>query len=364
MDDKAIDIRQIFGLLRREMRLILVTMLLVLGVAVLVSFALKPIFTASALVLVDPSRKNLLDPEAQFGNAVSDNARVDSEVELARSDNVLLKVIVAENLQSDPEFATGLGWRSRILAFLRLREPTPPAGAEALTTVLNGLRSSVNVRRRGLTYLISIEGQSDDPEKAARIANGVAKAYIEEQVLAKVNSITTSQTVLQDRIAQARNAIASSEGGFDANIEPVDRQGGDPIIAGLAEELARRQYEMLLSRGQDMDTQAGLQIADSRIVSPALAPSYASFPNIRLLLTLAGIAGLALGIVLAFLRENYVGGFTSEQQAETVLRHKIAAALPRQKALRAGATSHGDAVVTAPLSFFSEATRRVRAELD
>ncbi|MDB5622387.1 MAG: hypothetical protein JWR39_950, partial [Devosia sp.] len=51
-EGSPIDLRAILGLLRRQVRLILVTALLVAGLAALVSLALKPVYTAAALVLV------------------------------------------------------------------------------------------------------------------------------------------------------------------------------------------------------------------------------------------------------------------------------------------------------------------------
>ncbi|WP_375450524.1 GumC family protein [uncultured Devosia sp.] len=499
MDEPDIDLRAIFGLLYRQLHLILITLAVVIGVAVLVSFVLKPVYTASALVMVDPSRKDLLDPASQYGSASSDNARVDSEVELVRSDNVLLKVIQAQNLLTDPAFGVSLGTRDRIMAFLHLGDGALPTGEEALNSVLNTLRSAISVERRGLTYLILVQARSGDRAKAAQIANSVAEEYIKEQVLAKVNSTLTSRDVLQERITQARNSIVASEGAFDtfidSNIERIEQQAGNASIgslraqideltaarsrtaatadlvadnvakqdwqttadllasdalrelerqreqltaslvtasagspaaidlraqlsqldrqlqdtasAGLGDlreavnatqtqesslrqqiretvirsdlpaevltniyelqqgaELARRQYETLLARVQELDAQASLQVADSRIVSPALAPETPSFPNITLILLAAGLVGLILGVGLAFLYENYIGGFTSEQQTEAVLRQKVAASLPRQKTLKAGSTSHADTLVNAPLSIFSESIRRVRASIN
>lgn len=159
MDESEIDLRGIFGLLRRQFRLITVTFIAVVAIAAIVVFSLTPIYSSSALILVDPSRKNLLDPEAQMAGTSADSARIDSEVEILRSDNVLLKVIQAENLAADPELGVSLPLRTRILTFLHLAEPTLPTGEEALNQALSNLRDSVSVQRRGLTYLISIQAR-------------------------------------------------------------------------------------------------------------------------------------------------------------------------------------------------------------
>jgi capsular exopolysaccharide synthesis family protein len=112
-----------------------------------------------------------------------------------------------------------------------------------------------------------------------------------------------------------------------------------------------------------------LQIADSRVVSPALSPSSPSFPNPPLFLALAAISAVVLGVGLAFLYEHYIGGFTSEGQVGSVLKLKVAASIPRHKNGHRGAGAEaGESVanqmIAAPLSIYAESVRRVRAEID
>jgi polysaccharide biosynthesis transport protein len=501
MNETEIDLRGVIGLLRRQLRLIIGTVVVVIAVAAIVIFSLTPVYTASTLILVDPSRKNLLDPAAEMMGASSENARVESEVEILRSDAVLLQVIRANNLISDPEFGVRLGLMQSVLAFLRMDDGTVPAGNDALQAVIGNLRRAVSAQRRGLTYLLSIQASSRDRDKAALLANQVAEAYINAQVTAKVGSTLAVRDILQGRLADASAAVVASEEAFDAliddNIARISASGGsqellelrrrleeanssyaitarliqvldDDVAAqswdavasslqseaiaelerqremlatrlaaaeqgtqlavdlqaelakvesglataaeaesaalrrqvaesrGLADELrrqlrssvlvsdlpadvltriyelqqnaeiARRQYETLLARVSEVDQQSNLQIADARVVSPALAPSGPSFPNPRLFLTLAAFGALVLGVGLAFLYEHYIGGFTSDGQVASVLKLKVAASVPRQRAKGGAdqAESVANQMIANPLSAYAEAVRRVRAEID
>lgn len=126
-------------------------------------------------------------------------------------------------------------------------------------------------------------------------------------------------------------------------------------------EIARSQYQSLLQRLRELDVQAQLQVPDARVVNQASTPSQASFPNKRLILALAGVLALGLGGAAAILRELFIGGFTSEEQVEQVLKTPLATAIPRQT----GSTNLvkmgvADLVVSAPLSVFSESIRRLR----
>jgi capsular exopolysaccharide synthesis family protein len=498
MDETEIDLRGLAGVLRRQIRLIVLTVIVVVGIAGIGAFALTPIFSASTLILVDPSSKNLLDPESGFSSAGADSARIDSEVEILRSDSILLRVISSEQLVTDPEFGPSLGWRARLLSFLRLSDQQLPTGEDALNDTLANLRGAVQVQRRGGTYLISVQVRSTNRNTSARLANAIANAYIADQLNYKVGSVLSSRDILQARIIQARDSIVRSEGSFDdfieSNIERITSEGGssslvtmqqqiaelsaaresnsalataaqasigegdlqalvttlqsdalnalqaqrDEITAAISEtdadspaaidlrsqlerinqnlldeakaevgniqvqitsseareeslrenmrrevlnsslsadvltelyslqqnaEIARGQYQTLLSRAQDLDTQANLQIADSRVVSPALPPQSPAFPNRTLIVLLAGLSALALGIALAFLYENLIGGFTNEDQVEAVLKTRFASAVPRQT-LKGANKSFADLLIEEPLSIYAESIRRIRLAID
>lgn len=500
MDDTEIDIRSIIGLLRRQLYLIMAVIVVSLGLAAIAIFALSPIYTATALVMVDPNPKDLLDNDAQLGSSAANNARIDSEVELIRSEATLLRVIRERGLITDEEFGVQLSSTDRLMTWLRLSDGTLPTGDEALRSVLVKVNDALSVSRRGLTYLISVSFSSGSPQVAAEMSNAVASAYIQDQLEAKVQGALAVRDILNARIVEATSAISESEEALEgfvfANIDRISSETGNTelseltqrfqnleiereqverlaslisqdiesqgweslsqnlgleavaelarqrsqLVADLAEtetgttravdlanelsaiereieqagtrelgqlrqsaldaqataidlrqeirlsaisselpadllteiyklqqnaSIARTQYQTLLSRLREVETQVDLQVADSRVASPALPPNSAAFPNKPLILMLAGIAGLGLGVGLAFLNEHYVGGFTSPAQMEAVLKTPVLAAIPR---LKPGALpksgNPGDAIIEAPLSSFSESIRRLRAGVD
>jgi capsular exopolysaccharide synthesis family protein len=79
-------------------------------------------------------------------------------------------------------------------------------------------------------------------------------------------------------------------------------------------------------------------------------------------MAVAGVAAIGLGIALAFLYENFIGGFTSEAQLGSVLKTRVASAVPRQRA-GPDKESLANLMVSAPLSVFAESVRRLRATL-
>ncbi|SMC47646.1 CpsD/CapB family tyrosine-protein kinase, partial [Rhizobium sp. RU36D] len=125
------------------------------------------------------------------------------------------------------------------------------------------------------------------------------------------------------------------------------------------------QYQTLLQRLRELDTKAQLQLADSRVVNAALVPAQPSFPNRKLMFFVSVAFALVLGGAIAVLREHFVGGFTSEEQIEPVLRAKLATVIPKQTP-DANLTTYSvaDLVITSPLSVFSESIRRIRVGVE
>ena len=200
MDETEIDLRAILGLLRRRLRLILATIVLVVGAAALITVSLTPKYTASVLVLFDPSSRTLVDPQMQAVSASSESARVDSEVEIIKSDAVLLDTIRRENLVSDGEFGVSLGLVDRLLMQFNIAKPKLPTGETALTNVLKKLRNALSVSRRGLTYLINVSMTAELPDTAAKLANAVAQSYVDTQVQNKIDAALAARNVLQKRL--------------------------------------------------------------------------------------------------------------------------------------------------------------------
>jgi capsular exopolysaccharide synthesis family protein len=401
MSDIA-DLRMILGLLRRQIWVVLATAAAILSLTAIVLTVLTPRYTAQALVVVDTSAKNLLAPDSAVIASASDNARVEGEVRIAQSDAVLLDVVREGKLVDDPEFAPRSGYLTGILTHF--------SGASSHTTddvereTLASFKEAVRVRREGLTYLITVGVTSQDAGKAALLANRVASVYIKHQIDAKVASTIAARNSLQARVSAAKDSLASHEGRLDAflaanagmrdaftnaniGLRVADAQlnraaaspTSTPQLATPSEtltqfyslqqsaEIARAQYQNLLTRLQDFEAQASLQLADSRVISEALPPIEPSYPRAAAILAVMSLVALGFGIGAGFLREFFVGGFTGEDQVEAVLNIQLASVVPHEEGgelERPHGRGLSDRIMTAPLSVFSESIRRIRVSVE
>jgi uncharacterized protein involved in exopolysaccharide biosynthesis len=207
----AIDLRMVLGLVRRQIWMILwVTLAITFAVAVIV-FSLTPRYSAQALVLVDTTSKNLLNPDNAVASGSTDNSRVEGEVRIVQSDAVLLDVIKDGGLISDPEFGLKTSIADAVLAALNIKDAGPPVGDAVLGNMLKSFRNALRVRREGLTYLITVEVTSQDAGKAAQLANLVTAAYISNQVGAKASAMVAARNILQARVSAANTVLVQRE---------------------------------------------------------------------------------------------------------------------------------------------------------
>ena len=124
-------------------------------------------------------------------------------------------------------------------------------------------------------------------------------------------------------------------------------------------ETSRSLYESYLTKLRQVEQQTDFTVPDSRVIASATPPSEPSFPPRRLIFAGSILFALGLGVGLAFLRENFIGGVTSEEQLENLTGIPVIAGVPVYRGGEALA-SPDRAVVAQPLSAFSEAIRRIR----
>lgn len=190
MDFIRHDPMTIFGALLRRYPIIVATTLISLIIAACALALLRPVYSATVLLLYEPrpSSGNHSAPSGPI--SVS---RLESEVEIARSTAVLLHLF---------RLAPELVWKELGQARSLLRVPfiadteVAPVSTELSGETLRTLGAVFSIHRRGLTQLISIEARSTSPEGAAELANGLAMAYEANQIARKRKEISGGRDAL------------------------------------------------------------------------------------------------------------------------------------------------------------------------
>jgi polysaccharide biosynthesis transport protein len=154
-----------------------------------------------------------------------------------------------------------------------------------------------------------------------------------------------------------RLAAAQNGSGDYVKLQQLQR------IAGADSKL----YDSYLAQYNEINTRESLEAFGPRIISSATVPTAPSFPRATLLYLAAGVLGLGIGFVLAFLLDYFRAGVNTSAQAQNTFGHPVVGALPlvKQRWFRRsdGIGDLVQAVVDAPMCPLGEAVRAVRIAL-
>jgi polysaccharide biosynthesis transport protein len=269
---RPLDLGWMLRALWRARWLILLCGLACLGVGLAYALSAPRLFTASTSILIGPRPVDVF-AEAPLG--ATDQMElpfVDSQIEVLRSSRVLRRVVVAEKLADEPEFSEN--------------------GDEA--AAIRKLKSALDVRRIGLTYVVSISITTQNAGTSARIANAVANAFLQDNIDARSALALLAVNWLQSRVGTLRELAVSA----DARVQAYRVENN---IVGTSKGLITDQK---VSELATMVNEARSKLADGR----------AKASRIKLVLDRAGEASFEhavlsdepAGEIITNLRETYV----------------------------------------------------------
>lgn len=258
-----LDLVGLYRTLRKRLGLILSV---TIGLSALVMVAVlqqTPLYTASSQVLLDRQKMQVTDMEAVVSGLPADSATVDSEVEILKSRALAERVVDRLDLLKDPEFNGALRepsllrWldpRVLLRGALALVSAEPPALSEDMRAraerdgVVDSLLGSLAVTRQRLTYVINLSVTSEQPAKAARIANAYAETYILDQLEAKFDATRQANEWLSRRLGELRQQVQDSERAVEIF---RTEQGLESLGAGVTvseQQLSELNAQLILAR--------------------------------------------------------------------------------------------------------------------
>ncbi|MGL3111391.1 polysaccharide biosynthesis tyrosine autokinase [Bradyrhizobium sp. BR 1432] len=182
--------------------------------ALLYLFTAAPQFTSTASMVIDTRKVQLFQQQSVLGDIAVDSATVETQVEILKSENISLAVIRDLHLIEDPEFTgAGGGVLGAVIDFVGnlFSDGHAPSEFELTCKALERFEKNRTIKRLGLTYVMEIGFTSYDPQKAAKIANAIADAYIVDQLEAKYQATRRASVWLQDRIKELRTQASAAQ---------------------------------------------------------------------------------------------------------------------------------------------------------
>jgi polysaccharide biosynthesis transport protein len=243
-------------------------------------------YRASTEVFLDPRGLEVVQNDVTPRLATSEVAAslVESQVRIAQSEAMLLAVVDRLRLDEDAEFVRA-SLPDKIIGAI-----FPGPAEDTRTGAMRKLQRAINVSRASRSYVIVMAVQSEDPLKAARIADALADVYLEREAGARKSASGRVEVALSSRLNELADRVRASEDAVEAFkaeknlIGSATRLISDQQLEDINSRLSAQhanvvqwrarveQIEKLLAKGADVD--ASLEALQSPTIA-SLRAQYA-----------------------------------------------------------------------------------------
>lgn len=137
--------------------------------------------------------------------------------------------------------------------------------------------------------------------------------------------------------------VKQQQGALEGRIARLPARQAEEVRAQLDVKVNTDLYTALLNNIQQLELVQAGRTASVRVVDAAVAPADPVRPNRPVVIVAAALAGLALGVIAAFMREFLYGGLTAVDEIERHTSLPVRAVLPaatRQRRLMRAVEQH------------------------
>ena len=248
------------------------------------AFLLKPVYSATTAIRIDPSPRPPLNVELDTTReAQPDTAVVDTEVSVMKSRDVAKAVATQLKLTQLDEFKSKPNLLSQFLGPILAGNAHSVPGA-ALETTVDKMEKHLKVLRDGTSYVVDLTFQSKNQDLVAVIANTFADQYIARSVEARAETAARQAASLGGRLESLGREVQGADEAVArykaaAGISTNGAAGStvtDQQIGSLTGSLATAQSdaaaaESNLQAAQRQIATGGMESVSGVLTSPVIA---------------------------------------------------------------------------------------------
>jgi polysaccharide biosynthesis transport protein len=254
-----VSFRDIGSFLRRHVWMFVTCVALSVAIGAVYVASTTPIYSATTRLVMDPEQGRIESQDSFSGTIIIEAAEIASQVEIVKSEAIARSVIKTLSLDKDAELTKSRSWFGMAQGLLAkvglysspadMKAPDESPDDAATRRTMAAFLSRVSVSRVGQSYILEIGYSSTDPEKAARVANAIADAYV--------------QTGLSERSAAAESGAKWLE----TRLIEVGRQAQDAAMA--VEEFRAKNGIMDIGKQSSLDQQELSEISSQALTARA-----------------------------------------------------------------------------------------------
>ncbi len=209
------DARRYLAMIHKRRGILITCLAVSMIVAVLYNYTTRPVYQATAQVLIDRDTPNVL-PNKELVDVVQAGADYyQTQYQLLRGRMLAQKVVERLGMQKGAEFQTGplmTPWERFQRRFLgRLSAATLDSDGMSLSPAVAAFRSRVTVEPVPGSRLVNLRFTAYDPELAAQAVNALAQLYIEQSLEFRFTTSTEATGWLGDRLKEQQQKAELAE---------------------------------------------------------------------------------------------------------------------------------------------------------
>ncbi|WP_218352167.1 GumC family protein [Alteromonas lipotrueiana] len=261
LDDETIDFAHYWQVFKRYAGRIIVLAVLSTILVALIVMKMKPIYSATASLLIESQPANIMSIEEVYKSDTSRKDYMQTQYEIIQSRQVIARAVDELDLSNDPDFLprTSGGfaavkkakqWVRSKLTFLPKNEKVELTATQKAEkrrqAAINKLKNSISVKLVNNTQVIEITAVSGSAQLAARIANTMGDVYVENYLQAKVDMTTKATSFLNESMEGLKDKLEKAERkltNFYEDNQLVNLSNG---VVGLAAEELEEYSDQLL----------------------------------------------------------------------------------------------------------------------
>ena len=309
---------------------IIITALLIVSIAN--SFML-PVYKATTTILISRSGTQQSIFGDVGGNSIFGGAdEIETQIEILKSYSIaqgvaetlsadIFEKAQAENIKKKKE---SYGWVMNILDRLYSKIKDVAVSIRSINKDKNNnievksrledtikqIRDSITVTTVNSlkkTNMIEISCENINPELAAEIANTIITVFVDKSLTINRSKASEVKKFIEEQLLEKERELTEKEEKLQYERNFKEILDNEFRLAQLERDVrvSENIYLILLEKYQEARINEVMEFRDVRIIDEALAPDEPIKPRKMLNLAIGGILGLMLGVMLAFLMEQW-----------------------------------------------------------
>jgi capsular exopolysaccharide synthesis family protein len=215
-EDQTLDLVEYWRSIDKRKWSILGLVVLVALIATLVVFSLRPLYRATAVVMIEQNKAKVVSIEEVY-NAMGGGNReyYQTQVEIIKSRELARKVVEKLKLTTHPEYDPRQAQSSDSLKLLNpvnwFKSSVPMTEERVTQLVINDFMGDLQVQSVRNSQLVKISFTAYDKELAAKVPNTLAETFIENDLESKIKMTQKASAWLGEQMGDLRQKLNDSE---------------------------------------------------------------------------------------------------------------------------------------------------------